>query len=95
MITSPPFGPRPALPATCVSRASATRSGSRLALTARIISTRVPARDKVRRNGAWYSRNRAAKSGDAAVPALLVVLFGGRRARSCRPRVNRLCVPWV
>ena len=72
---------------------SATRSGSTLAFTARTPAASASARDNCRRSAGWHSRSRTARSGDAADAALLVVLCWGRRARVCRPRVNRLCVP--
>ena len=71
-------------------RASATRSGSRLAFTARIMSASTSARPSVRFSPAWRGRSLFARSRRAPDTALLL---GWRRARGCRPvPINRLCV---
>ncbi len=77
--------------ATRCTSVSATRSGSRLELTARIISASTSARPSLRRSAACSGRSLSARSvrntGTLALP-------GRRRARVCRALpVTRLCVP--
>ncbi len=71
---------------------SATRSGSTLALTARIMSASTSARPSVRRSVDCNGRSRSARSGRTAGR---LFLLDRRRALVCRPvPVNRLCVPF-
>ena len=70
---------------------SATRSGSRLAFTARTMSAKTSARASVRRSGVCNGRSLAARSVRSAGRPFLL---DRRRARVCRPvPVNRLWVP--
>ena len=78
--------------ATFCTSVSATRSGSRLEFTARIISASTSARASFRRSAACDGRSRSARS---VRKTGTLALLGRRRARVCRARpVTRLCVPF-